>query len=162
MASKKINTLTNIVMSCVVYVVTIALALLLKPEEVTALYWVNMGYLVILETIFFGWLLWARTDSKEVTSMLLVIMGTYAAYYVSAGLVCIVVSALLSLVITVSVKWYVAALIVLTVLWLVPASLIAQVDSNHAERQEQVADKRAELLRQSEEKRRAKLNQNRS
>ena len=157
MASKNINILTNIVMPCVVYVATIGLFLLLMPAETTALYWINMAYLVILETIFFGWLVWLRADAREVTPMLAVIMGTYAAYYVVAGLICIIASAVVSLFTAVSVKWYIAAIVVLTVLWLIPAALMAQADSSHAERQAQVADKREELLRRSEERKKNQL-----
>ncbi len=157
MASKSINTLTNIVMPCVVYAATIGLFLLLMPEETTALYWVNMVYLILLETVFFGWLVWVRADAKEVTPMLAVIMGTYAAYYVSAGMACIISSAVASLFVTVSIKWYIAALVLITILWLIPAALMAQADSNHAERQAQVPNKREELLRRSEERRKSQI-----
>lgn len=157
MASKSINTLTNIVMPCVVYAATIGLFLLLMPEETTALYWVNMVYLILLETVFFGWLVWVRADAKEVTPMLAVIMGTYAVYYVSAGMACIIGSAVASLFVTVSIKWYIAALVLITILWLIPAALMAQADSNHAERQAQVPDKREELLRRSEERRKSQI-----
>ena len=157
MASKSINTLTNIVMPCVVYAATIGLFLLLMPEETTALYWVNMVYLILLETVFFGWLVWVRADAKEVTPMLAVIMGTYAAYYVSAGMACIIGSAVASLFVTVSIKWYIAALVLITNLWLIPAALMAQADSNHAERQAQVPNKREELLRRSEERRKSQI-----
>lgn len=157
MASKNINIMTNVVLPIVVYVATIGLFLLLMPAETTPLYWINMSYLVVLETVFFGWLVWVRADAREVTPMLAVIMGTYAAYYVAAGLICIIASAVVSLFTVVSVKWYIAAIVVLTVLWLIPAALIAQADSNHAERQAQVQDKREELLRRSEERKRAQL-----
>ena len=144
-------------MPCVVYAATIGLFLLLMPEETTALYWVNMVYLILLETVFFGWLVWVRADAKEVTPMLAVIMGTYAAYYVSAGMVCIIGSAVASLFVTVSIKWYIAALVLITILWLIPAALMAQADSNHAERQAQVPNKREELLRRSEERRKSQI-----
>lgn len=160
MATKQINTLTNVVMPIVVYLATIGLFVLLKPEETTALYWINMAYLVILETIFFGWLMWVRVDSEGVTPMLAVIMGTYASYYVAAGLICIIGSAVASLFLEVSIKWYVAVLVVITVIWFIPGTLVAQADSNHAQRQAQVADKREELLRRSEERRKVQIENN--
>ncbi len=153
MASKRINTFTNIILPCLVFVATIVLAILLRPQETTALYWVNLVYGVILELIFFGWLCWVRTDSTEVSPLLSIMMGTYAAFYVTGGAICILVSGIVSLTTEVSVKWYVAALIVLTLLWLIPAALMAQADSTHAENQAQVADKREELLRRSAERR---------
>ncbi|MBR0310151.1 MAG: hypothetical protein IJQ97_04635 [Paludibacteraceae bacterium] len=160
MATKSINTLTNIVLPAVVLLATVGLFVLLRPEQTTALYWINMSYLLILEAIFFGWLLWARSDTKGTTSMLIVMLGNYAGYYLAAGLLCIIVSAVVSQFTTVSIEWYVAALIVITILWCIPAALTAQVDSNHAERQAQVPDKRAELLRQSEERKRQQLENN--
>lgn len=157
MASKKINILANVVMPILVYAATVGLALLFKPEETTALYWVNMVYLIVLETIFFGWLFWVRLDSVEVTPMFSIIMGTYASYYLMAGMACIIGSAVFSLFVTVSMKWYIATIIVITLLWIIPAVMMAQADSTHAENQAQVQDKRAELLRKSEERRKAQL-----
>ena len=39
-------------------VVTIACFFLFQPEEPTALFWINLVYTLLLEALFFGWLLW--------------------------------------------------------------------------------------------------------
>lgn len=157
MATKHINILANIVMPCIVLLATPGLFVLLKPEETTALYWVNMSYLILLELLSFSWLVWVRADSKGTSPLLSIILGTYTGYYLAAGLICIIVSAIVSLFAAVSIKWYVAALVVITIIWMLPGVLIAQADSNHAERQAQVADKREELLRKSEQRKREQL-----
>ncbi|MBP5717182.1 MAG: hypothetical protein J6W69_08695 [Bacteroidales bacterium] len=40
--------------------VTVAAFLLLMSDEPTALFWINLGYTLVLEGLFFGWLLWGR------------------------------------------------------------------------------------------------------
>lgn len=40
-------------------VVTIACFFLFQPEEPTALFWINLVYTLLLEALFFGWLLWS-------------------------------------------------------------------------------------------------------
>lgn len=39
---------------------TAAIFLLLMPDETSPLFWVNLGYTVVLESVFFGWWLWGR------------------------------------------------------------------------------------------------------
>ncbi|MBP5346225.1 MAG: hypothetical protein J6X31_02285 [Bacteroidales bacterium] len=39
-------------------VVTIVCFFLFQPEETTALFWINLVYTLLLEALFFGWLLW--------------------------------------------------------------------------------------------------------
>ena len=44
--------------------VTATIFLILMPEEPTSLFWINLCYTLLLETLFFVWLLWGKKIKK--------------------------------------------------------------------------------------------------
>ncbi len=135
MATKNISRLTSIVLPAMVYVVTIALFLIIVQGEKSPIFWINLCYTLFLETAFFGWITWVRKeDTNEVSPLLSVIIGTYGLYYVIAGVVVMVLFSILHLIwpdCTSLIWWYVAALLVITVLWMIPAVFMTHADSTH-------------------------------
>lgn len=135
MATKNISRLTSIVLPAIVYVVTIALFFIIVRGEKSPIFWINLCYTLFLETGFFGWLTWVRKENtNEVSPLLSVIIGTYGLYYVIAGVVVMVLFSILHLVFpdsTSIIWWYVAVLLVITVLWMIPAIFMTHADSTH-------------------------------
>ncbi len=135
----KINTFANVVMPVSVIVITILLFFLFQPENSGALFYINLCYTVLLEGVFFGWLSLLRMGGNNFSVAFRAAMGICALYYVVAGfgwmlLYGLVLSAMLAL------KWYIALIIVMTLLWLVIGSLLAQTDNGYKESMEQLAD----------------------
>lgn len=152
MATKKIRILSSVVLPILVLGATVGVCLLFQPAETTPLFWVNLVYGLILEAIFFGWMEWFRRPQEGTTPMLSMILGVYAGWYVLCGGLCILGSAIASFFIAVQLKWYLAALIVLTIAWCIPAFFIAEADSNHAERMEDAEERRQKLLHRNSNK----------
>ena len=130
--SKKINIIAKIILPVVVVIVTAALFLMFKPEKITALFYINLGYTVSLEVIFFGYLNLLYTKVKEFSTPFLAVFGVYALFYVIIGFICMLVYALL-LSNSVPIKFYIAALMILTLLWITLSVLTAQTDSHYKE-----------------------------
>lgn len=137
MATKKINMLTGIVLPIATVVVTLVLFLLFKPAEATALFWFNMCYTIFLEAVFFGWLAFMRHDVDGVSPWLGVVLGTFGLYYCLAGIVIMVGYSILTAGcgLEIGFRWYAALLLIITLLWCIPAFFIAETDSNHELRQ---------------------------
>ena len=135
MATKNISRLTSIVLPAIVYVVTIALFFIIVQGEKSPIFWINLCFTLFLETAFFGWIIWVRKeDTNDVSPMLSVIIGTYGLYYVIAGVVVMVLFSILHYIwpdCTSLIWWYVAALLVITVLWMIPAVFMTHADSTH-------------------------------
>ncbi len=67
--------------------VTLLSFFLLKPAEPTALFWINMVWLVALEILFFVWLRWGRLSSRfseEQTVPFRIFLGIMTLYYIIA------------------------------------------------------------------------------
>lgn len=146
MATKKITMLTSVVLPILVIGATLGLALLFRPEETTSLFWINLVYGILLEGLFFGWMAWFRHPQEGTTPMLSMILSVYAGWYVLCGGICILGSALASIWTAVDIRWYIAVLVVMTILFCIPAFYIAETDSNHAERMENAEERRQQLL----------------
>ena len=135
MATKNISRLTSIVLPAIVYVVTIALFFIIVQGEKSPIFWINLCFTLFLETAFFGWIIWVRKeDTNEVSPLLSVIIGTYGLYYVIAGVVVMVLFSILHYIwpdCTSLIWWYVAALLIITVLWMIPAVFMTHADSTH-------------------------------
>ena len=135
MATKNISRLTSIVLPAIVDVVTIALFFIIVQGEKSPIFWINLCFTLFLETAFFGWIIWVRKeDTNDVSPMLSVIIGTYGLYYVIAGVVVMVLFSGLHYIwpdCTSLIWWYVAALLVITVLWMIPAVFMTHADSTH-------------------------------
>ena len=127
--SGKINLMANVVMPVITLLTTIALAFLFQPEECGTLFYFNLCYILFLECIFFGWLSFLRSGTQEVSTVFRIVTGVMAIYYVIIGAsIMLVYSLILSH--WVGIKWYIAVLFVLTLLWFILATLIAQADAN--------------------------------
>lgn len=135
----KINTFSNIVMLVVVIVATILLFFVFQPEKSGTLFYFNLFYTVLLETVFFGWLALLREGGKLFSVAFRAAMGVCALYYVVVGFGWMLLYGLL-LSTFVALRWYIAAIVVMTLLWLIVGSLLAQNDSGYKESMEQLAD----------------------
>lgn len=135
----KINTFANVVMPVIVILTTILLFFLFQPEGSGALFYVNLCYTVILEGIFFGWLGLLRMGGTNFSVAFRAAMGICAFYYVVAGFSWMLLYGLV-LSIFLALKWYIALIIVMTLIWLVVGSLLAQTDSNYKKSVEQLGD----------------------
>jgi hypothetical protein len=130
--SSKITFVSGVVIPALVIVATVALFFVFGGQEKTALFWFNLCYTVALEAVFFGYLGIVRASSDKLTGAFYSIMGVWALYYVIAGVAVILLySVALSL--FVPMKFYVAVVVVLTLLWLIVAGWVAETDSRHAE-----------------------------
>ena len=137
--SKKINLIANIILPIVVITITIALFFMFKPKETTALFYLNLGYTILLETVFFGYLNLLYAKVKDFSTPLLAVFGVYAIYYVIIGFVCMLAYSLI-LSHFLPIKVYIAVLMVLTLLWIILSVLTAQTDSNYKETVEKLKD----------------------
>jgi hypothetical protein len=130
MAKNLINKIASIGLPVVVIGCTTALFLMFRPDEPTALYYTNLGYLIFLEALFFSYInvLYLK-KSEELSSPFYAIFGVYTLYYTAMGLGWLI---LYSLVLThfAPLKIYVAGIIVLTLIWLVVSLVTAQADTN--------------------------------
>lgn len=118
---------------------TLVLFFVFQPEESGTLFYFNLCYTLWLEVLFFGWLGLLRTGTREVSTVFRIVVGISAGYYVMAG-TCIMLLYSLLLSSTVGIRWYIATLVILTLVWLLLASLLAQTDANHHEKMEQLAE----------------------
>lgn len=128
--SKRINLFADYVLPLITVVVTVVLFFLFCPEEETALFYVNMVYAVVLEAIFFVWLNFGRKGSEDTSVVFRIVSGVLSGIYVFAGFVWMLLYGLL-LSDILSLKYYVAVIIILTLIWVIVGTLIAQTDSNY-------------------------------
>lgn len=141
MERKHYGLLARVVMPLVVMVATLALFLVFMPAEAGALFYTNLVYSIVLEAVFFGWLgsLWGRASLPRA---LAAVFGVYAAFYVAAGFFVmlaysVIGSSFLPL------RFYYAAIVVITLLWVVVASLTAGAGVVEADAADRQADSRA-------------------
>lgn len=133
MATKRVSLMSDVVLPLIVYAATIVLFFVFKPAEPKTLFWVNFGYTLFLETGAFGWLFWVKKDrTNDVSPLMSVIFGTYGVYYTIAGVaVMLLYTILVNAGVHIGMRWYVAAIIVITVLWIIPAFFMVEADSTH-------------------------------
>ncbi len=153
MATKRINMLSGVVLPIATVVVTIALFFLFMPEEPTALFWINLCYTLLLEGVFFGWLAFMRKDIEGSSSWLGVTLGSYGMIYCIAGVSVMLIYSILTAAcgLEISIKWYVAILLVITLLWMIPAIFLTETDSNHELRQAELERNTTSVRNVSEE-----------
>jgi len=140
MATKRVSLMSDVVLPLIVYAATIVLFLIFKPAEPTKLFWVNFGYTLFLETGAFGWLFWVKKDStNDVSPLMSVIFGTYGVYYTIAGVaVMLLYTILVNVGVNIGMRWYVAAIVIITVLWIIPAFFMVESDSTHKQETDMV------------------------
>ena len=143
--SQRMNVIGNVVLPIVVIVLTAVLFFMFRPEEPTALFYLNLFYTILLEAIFFGYLnILYRKKSEALSTPFHAIFGVYAMYYILIGLAWMLVYSLLLVYFT-PIKIYVAILIVLTLLWIIVSVVTAQSDSNYKESVDRLNDQRNTL-----------------
>lgn len=137
MSNKTINIISEIVLPAVTAVLTIVLFFMFRPEDSTGLFWFNLVYTVLLEGIFFGYIIALNRKSEIVSVPFKAVFGIYAFYYIIAGLVWMLLYSLLLARLGVSIKVDIAVTIILTLLWIILSLVTAQADSGyHAGMQE--------------------------
>jgi len=130
MSNKTINTIANVVLPIVVIIATIAVFLLLKTQNSTALFYINLCYAVFLEVVFFGYLTFLRAKVKDLSVPFFASLGVYCLYYIIAGIAWMLVYSL-KLVYFMPLNIHIAVLVVLTLIWIIVSVLTAQTDSNY-------------------------------
>ena len=123
---------------------------LLKPAEPTALYWINMAWLLALEVLFFVWLRWGRLESRgvdEQTVYFRIFLGVGTLYYIIAAIVWMIffficgtqtgrtllcihfdLPEILDTWPEMSIRIYLMGILVLTVIWVVFAAIRGRHD----------------------------------
>lgn len=107
--------------------ITVLGFVLLRPEETTALYWINMSYILVLEALFFGWFEVGRWKNTQ-TNYFSVFLGVHALYYIAASLLWMGLYSLL-LYRWASLTVYGIGIGVLTVGWLITLSIVGRQDA---------------------------------
>lgn len=118
-------------------VVTVLGFFVFAPEEMGALFYVNLVYAVVLEGLFFGWFHMGKLKSDAAqTPYFKVFVGMHTLGYIIVSLLWMLVySSWLSE--TVSLKVYVLVIAVLSLIWIVLASIIGRQDTvYHAQQTE--------------------------
>ena len=121
-------------------VVTLLGFLVFAPEEPGKLFYVNMVYLVVLEGLFFGWFHMGKLKSDAAqTPYFKVFVGMHTMGY-------LVVSLLWMLIYTVflsekvDLKIYLLVIGVLSLIWIVLASIVGSQDTQYHAQQTQLED----------------------
>ncbi|MDR2026356.1 MAG: OST3/OST6 family protein [Prevotellaceae bacterium] len=130
--NKIINIIAGIILPVITVALTVTLFFMFRPENCTVLFRLNLGYTVLIEAIFFGYVNSLYRKIRTVSTPFLAVFGIYSLYYVIVGAGLMLLYSL-ALSYFFSVKIYVAALIVLTLLWIIVSVLTAQTDSNYKE-----------------------------
>ncbi|MDR1274658.1 MAG: hypothetical protein LBK12_08910 [Odoribacteraceae bacterium] len=144
MTTKKIDIVANLILPSAVILVTATLFVMFRPDAPAALFYLNLGYAIFLEAILFGYINRLYRKIKEFSTPFLAVFGIYALYYAITGAGWMLVySLVLSRVF--SLKIYIAALIVLTLLWIIISVLTARVDSHYKSTVDALSDRQRAL-----------------
>jgi|GEM_PF-2053207 len=137
MSNKNISFITSVALPLITVVVTIGLFFLFKKEHAGSLFWINLCYTLILESLFFTYLEVLRKGYKSFSAALYAVLGTGALIYTITGIAWML---LYSFVLTpsVSIKVYIAVIIILSLIWFVLAVLIGRNDATYKESTEQL------------------------
>ncbi|MDL2314930.1 hypothetical protein LJC16_01585 [Bacteroidales bacterium OttesenSCG-928-C19] len=144
MSNKNINRITLYILPVVVFVITVVLFFMFKPEETTSLFYINLGYTLLLEAIFFGYFNLLHVDKKDASTVFFAVFGVYALYYVIFGAAWMLVYSLILSHFTV-IKIYITVLLVVTLLWIILSLLTLLFDSNYKQIEDKEKEKRISL-----------------
>ena len=121
-------------------VVTVLGFLVFAPEEPTKLFYVNLIYLVVLEGLFFGWFHMGKLKSDAAqTPFFKVFVGVHTMYYLIVSLVWMLIYTLF-LADKLDLKYYLLVIAVLSLIWIVLASIVGGQDAQYHEQQTQLED----------------------
>jgi hypothetical protein len=142
--NKIINIAANIVLPIVVIAMTATLFFMFRPENCTALFYLNLFYTIFLESLFLGYINLLYRKITSVSTPFLAVFGIYSLYYIVAGTIWMLLYSL-ALSHFFSLKIYIAALMALTLLWIILSLLTAQADSNFKEKTDKLNEQRYTL-----------------
>lgn len=141
MSSSKISFVSGVVIPALTVIVTVVLFFVFSGQgDKSSLFYFNMCYTVVLELVFFGYLSFARSGTDTVTGAFRSVMGIYSLYYITTGLVVILIYSL-AISHLLPIKFYVAAIVVITLVWLILGALIAEVDTKHQQDAQQTMER---------------------
>lgn len=121
-----------------VCLVTLISFLLLRPSDAAAGYWISMAWVMMLEALFFVWAGRGYNREAEHTSQFHVFLGVGALYYIICSAAWMMAYAYFSDHITLNL--YIVGILVITVLWVVVASLQGRHDAACHEQQTMLED----------------------
>lgn len=121
-------------------VVTALGFLVFAPEEPSTLFYVNLVYLILLEGLFFGWFHMGKLKGDAAqTPYFKVFVGIHTMYYLLLSVVWMVIyTAFLSD--KVDLKVYLLVIAVISLIWIVVASIIGSQDTHYHAQQTQLED----------------------
>jgi len=153
MSKIKISLVSGVILPIVTMLVTIMLFFVLGPKEKTSLFYVNLVYALILVAVFFGYINFVRLGKSKTSGAFYSVMGAFSTYYIIVGVaIMLVYNFLLTPVIPpkyygavayyiaehagfslpyVPLKFYISALIILTLLWIILGVLLAESDMHY-------------------------------
>ena len=121
-------------------VVTLLGFLVFAPEEPGKLFYVNMVYLVVLEGLFFGWFHMGKLKSDAAqTPYFKVFVGIHTMGYLVVSLVWMLIYTVF-LSEKVDIKVYLLVIGILSLIWIVLASIIGSQDTQYHAQQTQLED----------------------
>lgn len=126
--AKDLSRTINIAVPAVLIVATIALLLVFMPEEPGALFWFNFCFIILLEGLFSWYFVGAKQESENISTPMTAMLGTSMLAYIG---VCVAVMLIYSLALRelLDIRFYIAALIIITVIWFVPVLLTLRHDN---------------------------------
>ncbi|MDR1406544.1 MAG: hypothetical protein LBJ23_00685 [Tannerella sp.] len=130
MSNDKVNIIARFILPVTVIVATETLFIMFRPETPPPLFYLNLGYTILLEAIFFGYIDLSYRKITTFSTPFPAVFGIYSLYYVIIGASWMLLYSL-ALAPLFPINIYIAALIVLTLIWIVLSVLTAQVDSHH-------------------------------
>ena len=121
-------------------VVTVLGFLVFAPEEPGKLFYVNLVYLIVLEGLFFGWFHMGKLKGDaDQTPYFKVFVGIHTMYYLLVSIVWMVIyTAFLSE--KVDLKIYLLVIAIISLTWIVLASIIGRQDTHYHAQQTQLED----------------------
>lgn len=120
--------------------VTVLGFLVFMPEEPSNLFYVNLAYVVLLEVLFFGWFHMGKMKSDAAqTPYFKVFVGMHTLGYLGVSVVWMLVYTFL-LADKVDLRIYLLVIGVLSVIWVVLASILGSQDTQYHAQQTQLED----------------------
>ena len=136
----KVNPFYTWLPALLTIVVTVLGFLVFAPEEPGKLFYVNLVYLIVLEGLFFGWFHMGKLKGDaDQTPYFKVFVGIHTMYYLLVSIVWMVIyTAFLSE--KVDLKIYLLVIAIISLIWIVLASIIGRQDTHYHAQQTQLED----------------------
>lgn len=113
---------------------TAVLFFLFKPHGAGGVFYFNLCYTLLLEAWLLAWLGFLPLPGKKSLPAPNTMTGIYSLVYVLAGITIMVAYRLVGNGV-VDAAWYIAAILLITLLWLAPAFLMAKDDTRREDKQ---------------------------